>query len=145
MLILFAIGIVVGAFGALLGLGGGILLIPLITTFWGIPIKMAIGTSALCVVATSSAAVLLAGLVLSAIAHQPVPSKALSFNQVLDGLKTGSPASFLSLGILLLIATPVLRLVGSLFEFVATLDWRYGFVTSLVLLILTISVFIGNI
>jgi uncharacterized protein len=56
MLILFAIGIAVGAFGALLGLGGGILLIPLITTFLGVPIKTAIGTSALCVVATSSAA-----------------------------------------------------------------------------------------
>lgn len=56
MLILFGIGIAVGAFGALLGLGGGILLIPLITMFLGVPIKTAIGTSILCVVATSSAA-----------------------------------------------------------------------------------------
>jgi uncharacterized membrane protein YfcA len=56
MLMLFVIGIVVGAFGSLLGLGGGILLIPLITTFLDVPIKTAIGTSALCVVATSNAA-----------------------------------------------------------------------------------------
>jgi uncharacterized membrane protein len=90
-----------------------------------------------------SAAVLVAGLVCSAIAHQPVASKTLSFKQVLDGLSTGSPASFLSLGILLLIATPVLRVVGSLFEFVATRDWHYVLVTSLVLLILAISAFVG--
>jgi uncharacterized membrane protein len=91
-----------------------------------------------------SATVLLAGLAWSAIAHQPVPTKVLSFKQILDGLRTGSPASFLGLGILLLIATPVLRVVGSLFEFVTTRDWRYAFVTSLVLLILTISIYIGN-
>jgi uncharacterized membrane protein len=90
-----------------------------------------------------SATVLLSGLVLSAIVHQPVPSKALSFKQILGGLRTGSPASFLSLGILLLIATPVLRVVGSLFEFVATRDWRYAFVTFLVLLILALSAWVG--
>jgi uncharacterized membrane protein len=90
-----------------------------------------------------SATVLLAGLVLKTIAPQPVPSKALSVQQVLVGLRTGSPASFFSLGILLLIATPVLRVVGSLFEFVATRDWRYAFVTSLVLLILALSAFVG--
>lgn len=90
-----------------------------------------------------STTVLLGGLALSAITHQPVPAKVLNFKQVLDGLRTGSPASFLSLGILLLIATPVLRVVGSLFEFIATGDWRYAFVTSLVLLILAISTFVG--
>jgi uncharacterized membrane protein len=90
-----------------------------------------------------SATVLLAGLVLSAIAHQPVPSKALSFKQVLGGLRTGSPAGLFSLGILLLIATPVLRVVGSLFEFIATRDWRYVFVASLVLLILATSALVG--
>jgi len=56
MLIILAIGLVVGAFGALLGIGGGILLIPLLTGFLGVPIKMAIGTSILCVIATSCAA-----------------------------------------------------------------------------------------
>ena len=90
-----------------------------------------------------SASVLLAGLVLGAITHQPVPSKVLNVRQVLDGLRTGSPASVLSLGILLLIATPVLRVVGSLFEFVTTRNWRYALVTSLVLLILALSAYVG--
>jgi hypothetical protein len=56
MLITLFMGFVVGAFGAMLGIGGGILLIPLLTGFGGVPIKSAIGTSILCVIATSSAA-----------------------------------------------------------------------------------------
>ncbi len=50
------VGLVVGAFGAMLGIGGGVLLIPLLTVFLGVPIKTAISTSILCVIATSSAA-----------------------------------------------------------------------------------------
>lgn len=56
MLIVLSIGILVGAFGAMLGVGGGILLIPLLTGFLGVPIKTAVGASILCVVATSCAA-----------------------------------------------------------------------------------------
>jgi len=40
----------------MLGIGGGVLLIPLLTGFLGVPIKNAISASILCVIATSSAA-----------------------------------------------------------------------------------------
>jgi uncharacterized membrane protein YfcA len=40
----------------MLGIGGGVLLIPVLTVFFGVPIKTAISTSILCVIATSSAA-----------------------------------------------------------------------------------------
>ena len=50
------VGVVAGFFGAVLGLGGGILLVPALTLFFKIPIHTAIGTSLLCVIATSSAA-----------------------------------------------------------------------------------------
>ena len=56
MLLILLMGIVVGALGAMLGLGGGVLLIPLLTGLWGVPIKTAIGASILSVIATSSAA-----------------------------------------------------------------------------------------
>lgn len=49
-------GIVVGVFGSLLGLGGGVLIIPMLTLMFDIPIHTAIGTSFLCVIATSSGA-----------------------------------------------------------------------------------------
>jgi uncharacterized protein len=50
------VGLIVGAFGSMLGIGGGVLLIPLLTAFFGVPIKTAIGASIVSVIATSSAA-----------------------------------------------------------------------------------------
>jgi len=49
-------GIVVGVFGSLLGLGGGVLIIPMLTLIFDVPIHTAIGTSFLCIIATSSGA-----------------------------------------------------------------------------------------
>jgi uncharacterized membrane protein YfcA len=45
MLISVVIGLLVGAFGALLGVGGGVFLIPLLTGFPGVPIKSAIASA----------------------------------------------------------------------------------------------------
>jgi uncharacterized membrane protein YfcA len=56
MLTILFIGLVVGALGAMLGIGGGVLLIPLLTGILGVPIKTAIGASIISVIATSSAA-----------------------------------------------------------------------------------------
>lgn len=56
ILLILAIGLVVGGVGAMMGIGGGILLIPILTAFLGVPIKTAIGTSIVCVIATSCAA-----------------------------------------------------------------------------------------
>ena len=55
-LLLFAGGAVVGVLGALLGLGGGVLIVPLLTLGFGEPISRAIGTSLVAVVATSAGA-----------------------------------------------------------------------------------------
>ena len=53
---IFVISIIVGALGSMLGIGGGVFLIPLLTGLVGLPIKTAIGTSIISVIATSSAA-----------------------------------------------------------------------------------------
>src|SRR5664280_1579115 len=53
--VLVGIAVVVGMLGSMLGVGGGILLVPLLTLFLDVPIKTAIGTSLVCVVVTSSA------------------------------------------------------------------------------------------
>lgn len=45
-----------GALGALLGVGGGIIIVPVAVLLLGLPIHHAIATSLLCVIATSSAA-----------------------------------------------------------------------------------------
>ncbi len=53
---LFAICVVAGFFGSLVGLGGGIIVVPALTLIYGIPIHYAIGASIIGVIATSSGA-----------------------------------------------------------------------------------------
>lgn len=53
---LLAISLVAGYGGALLGLGGGILIVPVLTLGFGVPIRVAIGASLVSVVATSAGA-----------------------------------------------------------------------------------------
>lgn len=55
-LILFFIAIAIGTLGSMLGIGGGVFLIPLLTAVIGLPIKTAIGASIISVIATSTAA-----------------------------------------------------------------------------------------
>ena len=49
-------GAAAGVFGALLGLGGGVLIVPLLTLGFGLPLREAVGVSLVCVIVTSSAA-----------------------------------------------------------------------------------------
>jgi uncharacterized membrane protein YfcA len=55
-ILIFVVAFMVGLLGSMLGIGGGVLLIPLLTLFLGVPIKTAIGASIVSVIATSSAA-----------------------------------------------------------------------------------------
>jgi uncharacterized membrane protein YfcA len=49
-------GVFAGLFGSILGLGGGVLIIPMLTLLFGIPMREAVGVSLVCVIATSSGA-----------------------------------------------------------------------------------------
>src|SRR5512141_3031197 len=48
-------GLVAGVFGSLLGLGGGILIVPLLTLGFGLPLREAVAVSLVSVIVTSSA------------------------------------------------------------------------------------------
>ena len=54
--LLLAGGVAAGLFGSLLGLGGGILIVPLLTLGFGLPLIEAVGVSLICVIVTSGAA-----------------------------------------------------------------------------------------
>ena len=54
--LLLAAGVGAGLFGSLLGLGGGILIVPLLTLVFGLPLLTAVGVSLICVIVTSGAA-----------------------------------------------------------------------------------------
>jgi uncharacterized membrane protein YfcA len=55
-LLLLGGGFGAGLFGSLLGLGGGILIVPLLTLGFGLPLLTAVGVSLICVIVTSGAA-----------------------------------------------------------------------------------------
>ena len=54
--LLLLLGFVAGTVGSAIGIGGGLILIPVLTLFFEVPIRQAIGTSMVCVIATSCGA-----------------------------------------------------------------------------------------
>lgn len=56
VLSLFAIGLLAGGFGALLGVGGGLIIVPALSLLAGLPLRGAIGTSLICICGSSAAA-----------------------------------------------------------------------------------------
>jgi uncharacterized membrane protein YfcA len=56
MLELVLLGVVAGGIGSMTGIGGGLIITPVLTLVFGVPIHHAIGASLCCVIATSSGA-----------------------------------------------------------------------------------------
>ncbi|HKT21116.1 MAG TPA: sulfite exporter TauE/SafE family protein [Nitrososphaerales archaeon] len=56
LLVLFLVSIFAGAFGSIVGLGGGVVIIPVLTLLLGIDIHFAIGASIVAIIGTSSGA-----------------------------------------------------------------------------------------
>jgi uncharacterized membrane protein YfcA len=56
LLLMFLVSIGAGLLGALVGLGGGVVIIPILTVLFGVDIHLAIGASIISVIATSSGA-----------------------------------------------------------------------------------------
>src|SRR5262245_47377111 len=54
-LLLVLLGLGAGVLGAMAGIGGGILIVPTLVIFFNVPLPMAIGTSLVAVIATSTA------------------------------------------------------------------------------------------
>lgn len=56
VVLVFLVSVVAGVLGSLLGLGGGVIVVPALTLGFGIPIELAVGASIVSVIATSSGA-----------------------------------------------------------------------------------------
>ncbi|HEV2583742.1 MAG TPA: TSUP family transporter [Ktedonobacteraceae bacterium] len=94
-----------------------------------------------------SAAVILAGLALLFIQHVGLSAQALqafpqTLGQVWSGVVTLQPQAIITLGLLLLIATPVMRVAVSIVAFALEKDRRYIVITTIVLTILLVSIFV---
>jgi uncharacterized membrane protein len=67
-----------------------------------------------------------------------------SLASVARGLVQGDPVAIIVLGLLLLLATPVVRVAVSIVAFGLERDWRYVVISTIVLLILLISFVLGK-
>ncbi len=93
-----------------------------------------------------SAAVILAGVIMLSLQPNKFAPQRLeifpqTFGQVWTGLLGLHPQAVIALGLLLLIATPVMRVAVSIVAFAVEHDRRYVVLTSIVLIILLFSIF----
>ncbi|WP_316820808.1 DUF1634 domain-containing protein [Pedobacter gandavensis] len=71
------------------------------------------------------------------------PAGYTSLPGIIEGLKNGSAKEIIQLGVVILIATPILRIVFSLFSFILEKDKLYIVITLIVLVIILFSMFGG--
>lgn len=100
--------------------------------------RLLFGAVALCV------ALMLTGIVLALLHGDTLPDHVVALAAIPAAVTAGDPAAFLSLGLLVLIGTPVLRVGGALVQFGLQRDWRYVAVTGGVLAVMGISLLLGR-
>ncbi len=115
-----------------------------------IDIQQAIGNTLRWGVTVASVLALIGGVIyLHAHGQEPMPDySSFSYDEaykatdyttlsgILGGLSSWNARSWIQLGVLALILTPVLRVVLSLVDFLAERDWLYAAITSVVLAVI---------
>lgn len=91
-----------------------------------------------------STALMLVGVGLALLTQRDLPTAVPDVGDVFSRVLALRPSGFLALGLLILIATPILRVAGSIGAFLYERDWRYAAITSLVLGVLVVSLFLGR-
>ncbi len=91
-----------------------------------------------------SVALILFGLFLDLTLHREIPTSIPHLADIFTRVIALRPSGFLSLGLLVLIITPVVRVLGSFLAFMYERDWRYAAITFLVLIVVTLSIVLGR-
>jgi uncharacterized membrane protein len=86
-----------------------------------------------------------AGLLLGVITGSGMPRGVVPLAELLSGLVALDPAAYLSVGLIALIATPFVRVAGSIVAFAREGDRRYVVITSTVLVVMCLSVLLGKV
>lgn len=93
----------------------------------------------------SAVALMLAGLVLGVVKGEGVPAHVVPLADLVAGLTALDPAAWLSAGLLVLVATPFVRVGGSIIAFAVERDRRYVLVTAVVLAVMCLGVLLGRV
>jgi uncharacterized membrane protein len=91
-----------------------------------------------------SVALMAIGLVLAIFDRQGMPRHVVPLTDLPSLLRSFDPAAYLSLGLIVLIATPFVRVAGSVIAFAREGDRRYVLITAVVLAIMCLSVVLGR-
>ena len=91
-----------------------------------------------------STVLILIGLGLDLVDQRQVPTDVPGVLEAFRRTAAMRPSGFLTLGLLALVATPILRVIGSRLAFLYERDWRYAAITFLVLVVVSLSLFLGN-
>jgi uncharacterized membrane protein len=89
-------------------------------------------------------ALMAAGLVLSVVDGRGLPAHVVSLGDLPALLGSLDPAAYLSLGLIVLIATPFVRVAGSIVAFAREHDRRYVLITAVVLAVMCLGVALGR-
>ncbi len=91
-----------------------------------------------------SFALMAVGIVLAVARGQGLAPRVVPLGELGAGLVALDSAAYLSLGLIALIATPFVRVAGSLLAFMRLRDRRYALVTAVVLAVMFVSVALGK-
>jgi len=91
-----------------------------------------------------STVLMLIGLALDLLLQREMPTVVPDLGEVWTRVLAIRPSGFLALGLLVLIATPIVRVVGSIMIFAYERDWRFALITLVVLAIVTLSLLLGR-
>jgi uncharacterized membrane protein len=89
-------------------------------------------------------ALMAVGLVLSVVDREGMPSHVVPLAGLPSLLGHLDPAAYLSLGLIVLIATPFVRVAGSIIAFARERDLRYVLITAVVFAVMCFSVVLGK-
>jgi uncharacterized membrane protein len=92
-----------------------------------------------------SVALMAAGLILGVALGAGLPRGVVPLTDLPRALAATPPAAYLSLGLIVLIGTPFVRVAGTLVVFARERDGRYVLVTALVFLVMCLGVALGRI
>jgi uncharacterized membrane protein len=92
-----------------------------------------------------SVGLMAAGLILGLMAGDGLPRGVVPPAGLPGGLAAADPAACLSLGLIVLIATPFMRVAGSILVFARERDGRYVVITAAVLVVMCVSVLLGRV
>ncbi len=91
-----------------------------------------------------SVALMAVGLVLGVARGTMLPRAMVPLSALPAALAHLDPAAYVSLGLIVLVATPFVRVVGSLVAFAVERDRAYVLITATVLVVMCVSVLLGR-